>query len=54
MTVGRELAVAYQFGTGDALDAFIIAFLPASFAIDVQIAAFSAALMPTFIRVRRE
>jgi putative peptidoglycan lipid II flippase len=52
--VGRELVVAYQFGTGDALDAFIIAFLPASFAINVQIAAFSAALMPTFIRVRRE
>ena len=52
--IGRELAVAYQFGTGDALDAFIIAFLPASFAINVQIAAFSAALMPTFIRIRRD
>ncbi|MGD9509622.1 MAG: murein biosynthesis integral membrane protein MurJ [Geminicoccaceae bacterium] len=52
--VGRELAVAYQFGTSDALDAFIIAFLPASFAINVQIAAFSAALMPTFIRMSRE
>ena len=52
--IGRELAVAYQFGTGDALDAFIIAFLPASFAINIQIAAFSAALMPTFIRIRRE
>lgn len=52
--IGRELAVAYQFGTSDALDAFIIAFLPASFAINVQIAAFSAALMPTFIRMCRE
>ncbi len=52
--VGRELAVAYQFGTSDSLDAFIIAFLPASFAINVQIAAFAAALMPTFIRVGRE
>lgn len=51
--LGRELAVAYRFGTGDALDAFIIAFLPASFAINVQIAAFSAALMPTFIRIGR-
>lgn len=52
--IGRELTVAYQFGTGDALDAFIIAFLPASLAINVQIAAFSAALMPTFIRVGRD
>jgi putative peptidoglycan lipid II flippase len=52
--LGRELAVAYRFGTSDALDAFIIAFLPASFAINVQIAAFAAALMPTFIRIGRE
>jgi putative peptidoglycan lipid II flippase len=52
VVAGRELAVAYRFGTSDALDAFIIAFLAPSFAINVQIAAFSAALMPTFIRVQ--
>ena len=52
VTAGREVAVAYRFGTGDALDAFIVAFLPASFVIGVQVAAFSAALMPTFIRIR--
>mgnify|MGYP002718359723 CR=1 FL=1 len=52
VSASRELVVAYHFGTGDALDAFILAFLAPSFAITVQIAAFSAALMPVFIRVR--
>ncbi|MDF1586060.1 murein biosynthesis integral membrane protein MurJ [Marinimicrococcus flavescens] len=51
VTAGRELVVAHRFGTGDALDAFIIAMLAPSFVISVQVAAFSAALMPTVIRV---
>ncbi len=52
VVAGRELAVAYRLGTGDSVDAFIIAFLAPSFAINVQIAALAAALMPTFIGVR--
>lgn len=53
-TAGRELTVAYYFGTSDAIDAFLVAFLAPSFVISAPIAAFSAALMPTFIRVRDE
>jgi putative peptidoglycan lipid II flippase len=48
----KELVVAKQFGTGDVLDAFLIAFLLPSFAINVVAGSFSAALIPTFIQVR--
>lgn len=51
MTAAKELVVANQFGTGDALDAFLIAFLLPSFAINVVAGSFNAALIPTFIRV---
>jgi putative peptidoglycan lipid II flippase len=51
---GRELAVAYYFGTADELDAFLIAYLAPSFIISAPIAAVTAALMPTFVRVREE
>lgn len=50
----REMTVAHAFGTGDNLDAFLIAIIPTSFAINVQIAALSAALMPTYIRTREK
>ncbi len=48
----KELVVANQFGTGDVLDAFLIAFLLPSFAINVVVGSFNAALIPTFIHVR--
>ena len=48
----KELMVANQFGTGDVLDAFLIAFLLPSFAINVVVGSFNAALIPTFIHVR--
>lgn len=48
----KELLVAHQFGTSDALDAFLIALLIPGFAIDVVAASFNAALIPTYIRVR--
>ncbi|MGA2318551.1 MAG: lipid II flippase MurJ [Thermodesulfobacteriota bacterium] len=48
----KELVVANQFGTGDVLDAFLIAFLLPSFAINVVMGSFNAALIPTFIHVR--
>jgi putative peptidoglycan lipid II flippase len=52
IVAGKEVVVANQFGTGDALDAFLIAFLLPSFAINVVAWSFNAALIPTFIQVR--
>lgn len=48
----REITIAYHFGTGDSIDAFIVAFIVPSFAINIQIAAITAALMPVFVRIR--
>ncbi len=50
--VAKQLVIASRFGTSDALDAFLIAFLAPSFAINVAAGSFSAALIPTFIEVR--
>lgn len=47
----KELVVAHQFGTGDALDAFLIAFLLPSFMINVVAGSFNAALIPTYIQI---
>jgi putative peptidoglycan lipid II flippase len=52
ISVGKELAVAGSFGTSDALDAFLIAFLLPSFTISVVAGSFNAALIPTCIKVR--
>lgn len=48
----KELIIAQQFGTSDALDAFLIAFLMPSFAINVVAGSFNASIIPTFIQVR--
>jgi putative peptidoglycan lipid II flippase len=48
----REVVIARQFGTGDGLDAFLIAFLLPSVAINVVAGSFNAALIPTYIQVR--
>ena len=48
----KQLVIAGQFGTGDALDAFLIAFLIPSFAINVVAGSFNAAFMPTYVEVR--
>jgi putative peptidoglycan lipid II flippase len=50
--LAKQLVIASRFGTSDALDAFLIAFLAPSFAINVAAGSFSAALIPTFIEVR--
>lgn len=50
--MAKELVVADRFGTGDALDAFLIAFILPSFAINVLAGSFSTAMMPTYIRTR--
>src|SRR5690349_3413343 len=48
----KELIVAYQFGTSDALDAFLIAFVLPGFAITLVYGSLNAALIPTYIEVR--
>jgi len=53
-SVAKELTVAAWFGTADALDAFLIAFLVPTFVINVVAGSFTAAFMPTFIRVSEE
>ncbi len=51
-STGKEVAVANWFGRGDALDAFLLALLlPASIASFVA-AAFSATLVPVYIKTR--
>ena len=47
----RELFVAQRFGTSDALDAYLIAYLVPSFAISVVAGTFSSAFIPTYIQV---
>ena len=48
----KELVVARLFGTGDALDAFLIAFVLPSFTINVVAGSFQAAFIPTYVHVR--
>lgn len=48
----KELVVARWFGRGDALDAFLIAFLLPSFLVNLVAGSFNAAIIPTFIEVR--
>jgi len=50
----KELVVAWKFGTGDALDAFLIALLVPSFIINVIAGSLKAALIPTYMQVREK
>jgi putative peptidoglycan lipid II flippase len=52
--VAKELAIAYQFGTGDELDAFLIAFLLPQFAMNLIGGSLNTALIPTYIQVREQ
>ena len=51
-STAKELVVAQRFGRGDALDAFLIAFLMPSFVVNLVAGSFNGALIPTFIHVR--
>jgi len=53
-SVAKELAIANQFGTGDELDAFLIAFLFPQFAITLIGGSLNAALIPTYVQVREK
>jgi len=50
----KELTVAAWFGTGDALDAFLIALLVPTFAVNVLAGSLSASFLPTFIQVYKK
>jgi putative peptidoglycan lipid II flippase len=51
VALAKELLVARHFGRGDEIDAFLIAFLLPSFAINVVAASLNAALVPTAVRL---
>ena len=53
-SMGKEVVVAASFGTGDALDAFLIAFLSILFLSSVVLESLTPALMPTYIQVREQ
>src|SRR5438128_12271246 len=50
----KEIVIAQQFGVGDALDAFLIASLVPSVAINVIAGSFNAALILTYVQVREQ
>jgi len=50
--MAKELVAARQFGTSDAMDAFLMAYLLPSFAVNVIVGQFNGALIPTYIQVR--
>jgi len=50
-SASKDLATAYQFGAGDALDAFLIAWLVPTFAINLVSGSLNAALIPSYIQV---
>lgn len=49
---GKEIFVANQFGTQDAIDAYLIAFVLPAFLIISVAGSLTSAFIPTFIRVR--
>ena len=54
VSITKEFLVAAYFGTGDDLDAFLIALLLPLFAINVLTGSFTSSFLPTFIRIIKE
>ena len=50
----KELVVAWRFGIGDALDAFLIALMVPAFIMNVLASSFSVALIPTYIQIEEK
>ena len=50
----KELVVAWRFGTGNEVDAFLIALVIPEFIKSVVAGSFNAALIPTYIQVREK
>jgi putative peptidoglycan lipid II flippase len=53
-STAKELIVAQSFGRGDALDAFLIAFLLPSFVVSLVMHSLGVALIPTFVEIRQK
>ena len=53
-SVGKELVVAWQFGTGDEIDAFVIAMVIPQLAIYVVSNSLKLALIPIYIKVKKQ
>lgn len=51
VTAGREVIVAYHFGTSDVIDAFVIAFVVPSFVFSIIVGSIRSSLIPTFIQI---
>ncbi len=54
VTIFKEMLVASWFGTGDEIDAFLIAYLLALFAVNIIAESFNIALLPIYIQVREK
>ncbi|WP_310482247.1 lipid II flippase MurJ [Chamaesiphon sp. VAR_48_metabat_403] len=54
LAIGKELVVAYQFGTAKELDAYLIALTIPSFLLNIIAGSFNSALIPTYIKVREQ
>src|SRR5258708_7130676 len=52
VSTSKELAVAYRFGTGDAVDAFLIAILIPQLVVNVVAGSLPPAFTPVYIQVR--
>ncbi len=52
LAIAKELVVAYQFGTAQELDAYLIALTIPSFLLNIIAGSFNSALIPTYIKVR--
>ncbi|MEM7757762.1 MAG: lipid II flippase MurJ [Cyanobacteria bacterium P01_A01_bin.40] len=53
-SIGKELVVAWRFGTGNEIDAFIMAMVIPTFVINVVSGSFKSALIPVFIKIREQ
>jgi putative peptidoglycan lipid II flippase len=54
LAVVKEFAIAWKLGTGDSVDAFLMAFLMPSFVISVVASSFTSTVMPIYIQVREQ
>ncbi len=54
LAIAKELVVAYQFGTAQELDAYLIALTIPSFLLNIIAGSFNSALIPTYIKVREQ
>lgn len=52
--IGKELVVAWRFGTGNEIDAFIMAMVVPAFVINVVAGSFKSAMIPVYIKIREQ